>query len=170
MTDNLCLNGQFNGAVHGSSHDNSNCRHDNPLYHEIASNAGQLSLAEQLREVEKSVQLTGAANGAAIEKIGAASQLATEKTAAAISVQVEKIGAANTLATMLGFKDALIQACKDTADIRKDIADCCCETQKTILAEANKTRELILSLDASNKAAALVDAKKRNPSATCCCW
>lgn len=159
MTDNLCLNGQFNGAVHGSSHSNNGCGHDNHLYHEIASNANQLSLAEQLREVEKSVQLTGAANSVAIEKIGAASQLTTEKTAAAIAVQVEKVGAANQLATMLGFKDALIQSCKDTADIRKDIADCCCETQKIVLAEANKTRELILSLDASNKAVALVDAK-----------
>jgi len=83
-----------------------------------------------------------------VERNGRSSELATEKTAAAINLAVEKTGAAGALA-----------AAMNAAALQAKIAECCCETQRTIAEDGQKTRDLINSLQALNNAVQLVDAK-----------
>ena len=183
MSDNLSLNGTYTGSIHGhrQSHDYGYGNRDENIYRDVSYHANQVSLGEQIREVNTSVEKNGAANSLATEKLGAAGQLTTEKTTAGLGIQaektaaainlaiekthaasqlaVEKTAAANQYTTMVGFKDALLQASVNTSDIRKDIAECCCEMKELILREACATREFVQGLDTLNKAVSLVDAK-----------
>lgn len=100
----------------------------------------------------------------AIEKVGAANQLATEKVAAASILAVEKTSSANQLANRLdfantqnllisGFKDGRYDAAVNTAALQASIAECCCEVKELIREDGGKTRELV----AANEAARIRD-------------
>lgn len=142
----------------------------NSLATEKTGSAGQLATEKVASAIGVQVAKTTADLGIQAEKVGASTNLSIEKTAAATNLAIEKIGAAAQLAaernshniqysTMIGFKDAQLQASENTALIRKDIAECCCETKELILKEACATRELMHSIDAKNQSIALVDAK-----------
>lgn len=47
--------------------------------------------------------------------------------------------------TAKGFADAALQACKDAAELARQIAECCCEQKILTLQQGNETRALILS-------------------------
>lgn len=59
------------------------------------------------------------------------------------SCQVEKDA-------LLQFKDAQLIAMQNKADLAREIAECCCENKELIRAEADRTRELMRSLDEGN--------------------
>lgn len=109
-------------------------------------------------------------NHVAIEKVGMSGLLATEKTAAATNLAVEKTAMSNHLATSLafsntqnllisGFKDGRYDAATNTAAIQAALAACCCEVRALVSAESGKTRDLINSTEALNKATELAEVK-----------
>lgn len=61
-----------------------------------------------------------------------------------------------------GFAQVNLEACKNADAIRAAIAECCCEQKELTRAEANATRELILSQNTANLNSQLVDAKNAN--------
>jgi len=116
------------------------------------------------------VNSTAAATQIAVEKTGAANELSTEKVAAALGL-ANALGFTNTQNLLVnGFKDGRYDACQNTAAIQqvaafnaaaiqRDLAECCCEIRAAILEDGGKTRDLISSINASNLAIQLVDAK-----------
>jgi hypothetical protein len=56
-----------------------------------------------------------------------------------------------------------LDACKNTAELARQIAECCCETQKAILAQSASIRELDLSIE-NKRLQALVCHTQNNAS------
>jgi len=135
------------------------------------------ALNDALRDTVKDIGLVGVA----VEKNGAANQLATEKIGAANQLVTEKVGAAHHNASaasfsntqnmiVSGFKDGRYDAAVNTAsiqeraainacDIRSQLAECCCELKEVVRNEGDKTRTLISTLDNQRLAGELSDAK-----------
>lgn len=106
----------------------------------------------------------------AVEKNGAANQLATEKTAAAIQLS-SSLAFANTQNLLIsGFKDGRYDAAvnaaasalagaTNTANIQASLASCCCELREKISEDGQKTRDLINSIDSLKNATELAEVK-----------
>lgn len=116
-------------------------------------------------------------NHVAIEKVGAADQIATEKTAAATQLALSLASSNTNNLLISGFKDGRYDAAvnaaavalasaTNTAAIQKNIDDCCCEmkaaiddTEDKILDDGQKTRDLINQLEDLHHAVELADLK-----------
>ena len=87
---------------------------------------------------------------------------AEQVNAAAIQQTLcQGFGGVNT-AIMGAAKDAALQSCQDTGAITKAISDCCCNTQKTIMAEGAATRALITQNLITDLQTKLCDSKAEN--------
>jgi hypothetical protein len=62
-----------------------------------------------------------------------------------------------------GFASTQLDACKNTSELARQIAECCCETQKAILAQSASIRELDLSIE-NKRLQALVCHTQNNAS------
>jgi hypothetical protein len=60
-----------------------------------------------------------------------------------------------------GFGETKLDACKNTSELAKQIAECCCETQKAILAQSATIRELDLKQAAQTRELALTIENNR---------
>lgn len=87
-------------------------------------------------------------SAADLERSVGRSELATEKIGAAVQLAVEKIGAASALAIA-----------QNTARLEAQLAECCCEMKELVRDDGQKTRALVESIQASNLAILLQDAK-----------
>lgn len=122
----------FNGLFHKEAHDSEKAR---DIQRDVRFEAEHLRDAVHDNEV-------------AIEKTAQATEIAVEKTGAAAILAVEKTAAAGQLF-----------AAQNTADIRRDLAECCCEIKELVREEGTRTRELVNSLELSRVRDALADAK-----------
>jgi uncharacterized protein YpuA (DUF1002 family) len=117
----------------------------------------------QASEVEARSTVEAAKNAAAgileAAKNAAATQIAQAKDAAATQVLLQTKSDAQTLFLAQNFatSNALVnERFKDT-DAR--LAECCCELKSLIKDDGEKTRDLVNSIQASNLALSLADAK-----------
>jgi hypothetical protein len=101
-----------------------------------------------LASVQAQTFAASAANQATVN--AAAAQLEAEKNAAAINLAIQ---VASSAATLL--------ATQNTAAIQAQAAECCCELRTAIAADGQKTRDLINSIELSNKEARLVEQNTR---------
>jgi hypothetical protein len=138
-------------------------------------------IMSQFTDTQVSVVAQGQAGQLATEKIGAAAVLDTEKVGAANQLANSlafsntqnqlitgfkdgRFDAATLTASILqsqvgGFKDALLFAAQNTAAIQSALAECCCEIQRLVISDGDKTRDRMDAIDARNRAVDLVDAK-----------
>lgn len=167
------------GAFHGAAlshliHETGHHSNRDGNFHEAVDRAeqsrdilfGQRFEAEHLRDAIFE-------NGIAIEKVGQAGELATEKTAAAINLAVEKVGAAGILvaektaaasqlqAAQIGAAATLFAAQNHTLALAQ-AAECCCELKELVREEGVRTRELMNGLELTRVRDALADSKMEN--------
>lgn len=94
-----------------------------------------------------------------VEKTAAAVNLAVEKTAAAGILEASKNSAAALLDSSKNAAAAALAAATNTASILAKQEDCCCELKELIREDGQKTRDLINSIQSTNLAVQLSDAK-----------
>lgn len=121
----------------------------NAIHHISSQSAAeQAVLLSQLSMLNGQIVERGFDMLVAVEKVGAANQLATEKIGAATALAIEKTAAA-----------AALTAANNHAEILREMLKCCCETRELIRAEADVTRALIRDNELASVRQELADAK-----------
>ena len=121
---------------------------------------------ERFFDIRKDIADNGLATELSIEKNARANELATEKAGAANALAAVLANSEARLALQvqatavaLGFAASNAATAMGFAATAKDAAECCCETQKLIQADGEKTRDLVTSYQTANLAVQLDDAK-----------
>jgi hypothetical protein len=94
-------------------------------------------MRDQLTDILSTEERNSGALTVAIEKTGAANALAIEKTAAANALATQNVAATLTL-----------QASQNHATLLAQLKDCCCEIQRVVIEDGQKTRDRIDSIEA----------------------
>lgn len=83
------------------------------------------------------------------------------KQIAHLSLENEKSEAKTREELIRGFGDVKLDACKNTSELARQIAECCCETQKSLLTQSASIRELDLKQSAQTRELALTIENNR---------
>lgn len=95
------------------------------------------SMRREFGNTNEAVRDFALSTGVAIERTSASGQLVTETNAAA-----------NLLAIKEAALSLQLQASQNHASLSAQMAECCCDVKSTILADGQKTRDLINSIEA----------------------
>lgn len=131
--------------------DHHNDHNGHPVYDPHLYNAIHVTdvrVVEQGAHVRESVKQSESVLGVAIEKIGAANLQNQERIRAELQLQ----------ASVNSAKQELLAA-QNHASLLKEISDCCCKLEATILREACASRELAKEIEIRAVRDELADAK-----------
>jgi len=130
---------------------------------QIASTSAAGVLATNVAGQQVQNLLIQQSNLAAVQAqtIAANAQAQAIQFQAATNLAIEKTAAAGVLLATQFAGQAALTAATNTAAIQAQAAECCCELRTAIAAEGTKTRELVNSIELSNKEARLVEQNTR---------
>jgi hypothetical protein len=80
---------------------------------------------------------------------------------AIILLESQKANSSTREELLKGFASTQLDACKNTSELARQIAECCCETQKALLTQSASIRELDLKQSAQTRELALTIENNR---------